>query len=322
MNTQISSLDSNRVFIIGNGFDLDLGWKVRYSDFALSEFWPKYAPVNSIVSYLERQCCINQWFDLEAELGKYASGNLSSNNQQQWISDTKSYFWELVHKFGLFLRDAIKQDIKTDCIAARVFAEILNNGNFSSIYSFNYTDLYEIASNLQLRKGFKYEHVHGSLKDNNIIIGAPEDADLKDGFEFLYKTFNEHYHSSRLIYDLREAKEIVFFGHSLGPTDYHYFRSLFQEQCRDGLERKDAKKITIFTYDDESRMSILKQLRKMNDNKTNLLYHHNDFKIIMTNKGNSQDLEEFIQHLRETSVDEFDQEVGRILTSRQSLEYF
>jgi hypothetical protein len=88
------------------------------------------------------------------------------------------------------------------------------------------------------------------------------------------------------------------------------------------MERKDAKKITIFTYDDESRMSILKQLRKMNDNKTNLLYHQNDFKIIMTSKGNSQDLEEFIQHLRETSVDEFDQEVGRILTSRQSLEYF
>lgn len=316
MNTQISSLDSNRVFIIGNGFDLDLGWKVRYIDFALSEFWPKSAPANSIVSYLNKKTQINEWFDLEAELGEYASGNISSNNHKQLISDAKSYFRELVYKFGLFLREAAKKSIKTDCIAARVFAEILNNGNFSSIYSFNYTDLHDVASALRLTTEFKYEHVHGSLKDNSIIIGAPEDADLKDGFEFLYKTFNEHYHSSRLIYDLREAKEVVFFGHSLGPTDYHYFKSLFQDQCRDGLERKDAKKITIFTYDDESRMSILKQLRKMNDNKTNLLYHHNDFKIIMTSKGNSQDLEDFIQHLRETSVDEFDKKISQILMSR------
>ncbi len=28
-----------KVFIIGNGFDLDLGWKTRYSDFASSKFW-------------------------------------------------------------------------------------------------------------------------------------------------------------------------------------------------------------------------------------------------------------------------------------------
>ena len=28
-----------KVFIIGNGFDLDLGWKTRYSDFASSKYW-------------------------------------------------------------------------------------------------------------------------------------------------------------------------------------------------------------------------------------------------------------------------------------------
>lgn len=28
------------VFIIGNGFDLDLGLPTKYSDFAKSEYWP------------------------------------------------------------------------------------------------------------------------------------------------------------------------------------------------------------------------------------------------------------------------------------------
>ena len=32
-------MKKKKVFIIGNGFDLDLGWKTRYSDFAKSSFW-------------------------------------------------------------------------------------------------------------------------------------------------------------------------------------------------------------------------------------------------------------------------------------------
>ena len=31
-------MKKKKVFIIGNGFDLDLGWKTRYSDFAKSSF--------------------------------------------------------------------------------------------------------------------------------------------------------------------------------------------------------------------------------------------------------------------------------------------
>ena len=104
-----------------------------------------------------------------------------------------------------------------------------------------------------------------------------------------------------MIHDLRDAKEVVFFGHSLGPTDYHYFQEFFKTQCVDGLPRKDAKKITIFTYDDESRISILSQLRRMNENKTNLLYGQNDFKIIMTSKGESLEFKAFLKHLRQTA---------------------
>ena len=29
-----------KVFIIGNGFDLNLGWKTSYKDFISSEYWP------------------------------------------------------------------------------------------------------------------------------------------------------------------------------------------------------------------------------------------------------------------------------------------
>lgn len=31
---------NNKVLVLGNGFDIDLGLKTKYRDFADSEFWP------------------------------------------------------------------------------------------------------------------------------------------------------------------------------------------------------------------------------------------------------------------------------------------
>lgn len=42
---------SKKVFIIGNGFDLDLGMNTRYSDFAKSEYWPQDSEVNGCLSH-------------------------------------------------------------------------------------------------------------------------------------------------------------------------------------------------------------------------------------------------------------------------------
>lgn len=36
---------THNIFVIGNGFDLDLGLKTKYSDFAHSDFWLQPNPV-------------------------------------------------------------------------------------------------------------------------------------------------------------------------------------------------------------------------------------------------------------------------------------
>ena len=303
MKEIIQSSDDKRVLVIGNGFDLDLGWNTRFSDYANSKYWPVNQHGGSILSYLEKQRKTANWFDIEKEIGDYASGRYSNGHDLHAIDINTDYFNQIVMGFKDYLLEEIKKPVDSESIAAIVLSEILANQQFSSIYSFNYTDLYDIARRLHINKSFVYEHVHGSLKENDIIIGAPEDKELNKGYEYLYKTFNEHYKSNALIYDLNDAKEIVFFGHSLGPTDYYYFRSFFQTQCQDNLERTGAKKITIFTYDDASRISILNQLRVMNDKKTSLLVNKNDFKIHMTKKGMTQELDNFLHHLRNTSKD-------------------
>ena len=300
MNSVVLPSNSNRVLILGNGFDLDLGWNTKFSDYVKSKYWPKNAPPGSILSYLESCRNIADWFDLELEIGKFFSGSATRGDSKYVQEFNQKYFLKLVDGFKQYLIEATKEPVRQDSIAAIVLSAIMDNSNFSSIYSFNYTSLNDIANRLSLYASFNYEHVHGSIQNDDIIIGAPEDVDLNPGYEFLYKTFNEHYTSNSLIHDLRDAREVVFFGHSLGPTDYHYFREFFREQCREGLSRQETKKITIFTYDNASRLAILSQLRKMNEKRTNLLYNQNDFKIIITSNGMNTDVRAFLNHLDQT----------------------
>ena len=53
----------NNILIIGNGFDLDLGLKTKYSDFAKSDFWPKAAVERSFLcQYLNQKKDKDEWF--------------------------------------------------------------------------------------------------------------------------------------------------------------------------------------------------------------------------------------------------------------------
>lgn len=76
-------------------------------------------------------------------------------------------------------------------------------------------------------KDFEYEYVHGCLKENCIILGVEEGTDLLLGYQYLYKTLNPHYESHSIQYDMLESDEVVFFSHSFGHNDYHYFQKLY-----------------------------------------------------------------------------------------------
>ena len=102
---------------------------------------------------------------------------------------------------------------------------------------------------------------------------------------------------------MQEANEVVFFGHSLGHNDYHYFKAFFQSQCVEGMKRDEGKRITFFTYDNNSRIEILKQLRSMNEKKTDLLFNLNQMEFICTNDGGGKKLVAFLERMDNDSVD-------------------
>lgn len=68
----------------------------------------------------------------------------------------------------------------------------------------------------------------------------------------------------------------------LGDNDYHYFQSFFKHQCEENLDKSEQRMITIFTYDEASRMEIMRTLHKMNYGRTSMLFQNNKLNIFCT----------------------------------------
>lgn len=102
----------------------------------------------------------------------------------------KLKFDTLTRSLSYYLNEEQQRPINRDSVASQVLRAVIANGKFDVIYSFNYTDLHHIAKEIGITEKFNYEHVHGCLKDNSIILGVEDESDLMDGYSFLYKTFS------------------------------------------------------------------------------------------------------------------------------------
>ena len=312
---------TKNIFIIGNGFDLDLGLKTKYSDFANSDFWPT-TEISNLRRYLETKRNTESWFDIENELLNYASQEkVSKLAALQFASYNASkdmaYFVRLQTALCQYMQEQQTKDLLKSSIASRILRTIIQNGFFESIYSFNYTNLNTIAAKLGLNAPKKYIHIHGRADDNSIILGVDE-TKLYKGYELLHKTMSPHYRSHNIFNDLSAATEVVIFGLSFGQIDYTYLDRFFKSQSgRESIDENKKKYITIFTKDESSRMDILKRLEAMDVNRQNL-FTQSHFQIIRTtDEADRGLLDEFQSRLSQQSkkaAAERTYEIARMLT--------
>lgn len=288
----------NRLLILGNGFDLGLGRETRYSDFAKSRFWPENLK-SELFGYLEKKANLERWFDLESELARYIQtirkeSSAYVTTRPGRAKQDRADFKEIVEALIAYLKNVERKDVNCDSIAAKVFCLACWDSAFSKIYSFNYTDLDKLSEKLNLAGVPIVEYVHGCLADDSAILGINDTEDTLEGlYDFMRKSFNPHYSSHPVSYDLKTADEVVFFGHSLGDNDYHYFQSFFRHQCEENLAPEEKRTITIFTKDENGRMNIMRTLHKMNDGKTSLLFQNNILNIFCTADGESSAFSEW-----------------------------
>lgn len=266
------------VLIIGNGFDLDLGLKTSYSHFIESGFL-RGIRLNMVIEQIKRSYSKLKWIDIEETLKEYSIAKSSTYNTNEIIEAHQILRDRLLQ----YLKQISYDNLDKQSSAIKILSTVLNDPDIK-IFSFNYTDLQEIACKCDLRTNFIYTSIHGKLADNSIILGFEDEADVKSSeLCQLIKSHSPYYRSANINQALKDADEIIFFGHSLGTTDYHYFRNFFLDQVQEqNKEDFTPKRIRVFTCDENSRLRILLQIRNMNSRKTNALYDLNDFQVYRT----------------------------------------
>lgn len=294
----------SELLFIGNGFDLDLGLKTRYSDFALSEFWPfrlERPNLPSLAAYLNRKKELATWLDLECELGNYAGMNTTLPSP---LPGDENAYKCLTERLAAYLAEAQTGPISNDSCAARVLKTYLTDLQESedsfgdeAVYSFNYTDLHAIAGRLGLDTGFGCRHIHGSLKDGDIVLGFGDGIDCGEGCEYMRKSFNPRYNPPQMLPEMMAADRICFFGLSFGDVDYAYFDAFFTKMCETDVNGKPAVSadIAIFTYDEASRRRLLHNLHRRTGRRWSQLNTLHKVRIFRTSvPGDARAIEEYL----------------------------
>ena len=281
------------VFIIGNGFDLDLGLKTSYHDCYLSDEWPFKKPNTLMGAFLQHERSIDKWMDLESKIGEYAirsyCQDLNIPEGRHYKQDDYGDICKLISSLEKYLTNAENAQINKQSTAAIVLTKQLNSILIPTIITFNYTDIQKIAKKLDIQTVFSEFHIHGSLSKHSIILGVGENYSyntfkLPTTNDFLYKTSSPLYNPPQIADILNKAQNITFFGLSLGGMDAPYFSGLFQN-----LSKQTGKAITFFTYDDESRLQILRHLRNVEGINLNDVWTRHSFSFIRTKHKMDED---------------------------------
>lgn len=258
------------VYIVGNGLDLSCGLKTSYPDFMDSldkELFLK----NDLLKFLSKSYENKRWIDVEIELMEYAKYQYHNPNLS--IEEVKKEFCELVHLLKEYLKKIQENYTASKWVSQglQVIDKEVERKNLLYVLTFNYT--YTVENYLSIRRsgGVEINHVHGIL-DDDIVIGVQDDADIPSDFSFLYKSNNVNPSNVANIRKIMDgSKSIIFFGYSLGETDFSYFNSFFKKQC----ELKEGKAFMFYYYGDKNKEEISNNLRKLTGNRLIEFYANN-----------------------------------------------
>lgn len=259
------------VLVIGNGFDLDLGLKTKYSDFAQSSIWEsRYCnydkDMDNLASYLyELAVEKTRWFDIEDGITRYVQEKESKYDYSK-VEEDRYFFDCLVGDFSAYLYGLIFDNINKESLAFRMSKVIKENNYFDSIYSFNFLLYNNDMINVMFGKSPIF--IHNNLYD--LVIGIAEDGCKSREYSFLKKANHlPPLQSTNILFDLEKADEVVIFGHSVNAIDKIYFEDCFRK-ASENVDRKPKKRITIITYDNNSILEISNNIADMGVSLTRL----------------------------------------------------
>lgn len=317
---EANPLYSKTTLFLGNGFDLSLGLKTKYTDFFShkgdndeKDFWPThdvvneddqlYRRLNGLYHAMDKDISEEYtWYDLEAEFKEHAKRKSPQGIEHIYtynasIKSDNLYYEEIKKGLMAYLSYEVNRWGEFDHIKARkseaynlMYEVCVRAKACPTIITFNYTDVDTLMHKCEgdLRKveipSDYIKHIHGSLHDEHIILGINEDKDVPKEYDFLFKSWDDYYESHEVIDTLKSSHIIIFFGLSFGSIDSVYFVDFFKSIIQ-GKYDKQKKHVLICTYDERSMREIFRQFFIMGISIMELKAHC-DFHFLLTNPQN------------------------------------
>lgn len=271
------------LLIVGNGFDLSMGFKTSYGDFMKSSFFPK--DKSHLCSYLKKQYQDNMgWIDIENELSRFGRQlmslglNVKKNNSGWDIDSFRKEYEDLKLFLKKYLQEVTKGQFcpKQDNPAKGVIEHLPVN---SKIISFNYTNMIEKLSwdRFCASKG-NLLHIHGSLEPyDDIVFGVEDSSQLSKELVFLYKAHSRNLKVKEFSDWLNSAERIIFYGYSLGNTDRQYFEKFFRKLCSSDSTYTE---LVFYYYGQSSYDNLIWQLQMLTNHQLTQLQILNKIEFI------------------------------------------
>lgn len=246
------------LYILGNGFDLNLGMKTSYKDFY--EYYKSIETSNITIKNLKSNISNNykNWSDLEFALGQYTDEFKTVEEFDEAFEDIGEKLAEYLKKEEdkfkpnkvnqeNFFLDLVKPEeylLAADKNIINSYKTKFNNSNWDiDIFTFNYTKTIEkiiegknnVKLNYHPNSNFssnlrEIEHIHGYV-DERMVLGVNDLTQLKnknfhnniDVLEAIIKEkCNKAYRhtiDNKFETKIKQANLIYIFGSSLGDTD-------------------------------------------------------------------------------------------------------
>jgi hypothetical protein len=256
------------LYIIGNGFDLDLGYDTSYKSFIESVEFKGLCNEQSNnqlakhINHVFKEENHSLWVDLEETLGVYAN-EFSKEDEYEFILSLNDLKFRLKNYLQRQKSNKPNQESTRAFSFLKLIEDDLNKNRKAVIIDFNYTNrvmkkLSLLFSGRQLDMTLiNYIQPHGDL-GSEIVLGVNEDFLKETGhkYSFIKKGYSNSFNLSNWKNTFTEANSIRIFGHSLGITDSDVFAPMF-----DHYLKTPTKEISIEIYDrPEANLDIMKKI--------------------------------------------------------------
>lgn len=249
---------SKNILILGNGFDLNLGLKTGYCDFIRSKQFSVLKKNGSqLAHHLNEQNELQNWIDIENELKECSRNN---------FDELEAEYEDLCDALMDYLHSLEYPKERWPATPAYDLFDDYKKTDFLVI-DFNYTPTSRMLLRHFGRSDYEIDNmlikIHGSTETKDIIFGVEDSAKIKKDHVFLKKSYNINFRAINFKDLLRTAASVSFFGHSLGVTDFMYFKDFFGSAAL-GNTQSD---LTFFYYGKPGYKQMFIQLDEMTNNR-------------------------------------------------------